>query len=232
MELWHIQECDCMYDWALYHMLLSSEPGRSRSVLMTVSWLIWLRCSCELLLYHVSPVCTWINTYRHGRIFILSAVCRSFYALTTPRCSFHARGHDFLRNDLPTETCEVIYQSDHYRSRSSIWVVSTLLFTFSHPPGHGVWGIAEKEGSIFLHQIALFQFRKLCFHFSYLNCFTGWGKSLQIFVDETIFSGRTETAKWILLIAKINYYWECCWSFCCLDMHAGAFGEKIYFIMR
>lgn len=47
---------------------------------------------------------------------------------------------------------------------------------FSCPPGHSVWGIVEKERSIFLHQIAQFQFGELCCCFSGLSRSIGWGK--------------------------------------------------------
>lgn len=50
-----------------------------------------------------------------------------------------------MSNDLPTETCKVIYQLDDYRSGASILVASIRLFTFSHTPGHGVWGIAGEK---------------------------------------------------------------------------------------
>lgn len=112
--------------------------------------------------------------------------------LQNTQCSFYARGHNFQRNDIPTETSEVIYQLDDYRSCSSISVISVPLFTFSYPLGHSVWGIAEKERSIFLHQIPLFQFGKLCCHFI-RTASLAEGKVCN--VDETIYSDRTETAK-------------------------------------
>lgn len=85
-----------------------------------------------------------------------------------PQCSFHGRGHNFQRSNLPTEICEVIYQmiaDSDLRSESS----PCLLFTFiPSSRAQCVWSNWKKEGSILLHQIPLFQFGKLCCHCSYL----------------------------------------------------------------
>lgn len=126
------------------------------------------------------------------------------------QCGVNARELYFSRKCLPTDTCEVIYRLDDYNA--ALRFVSGLLFTSSSPPGRSVWGIAEKEESIFLHQIPMFQFGKHCCHFGYLNRFVGWGKSFHVCVDETILSDGTnyrlkplDSKEWLLTRALLVF---------------------------
>lgn len=77
----------------------------------------------------VSSSCTMeascVNTLKNITmgIYLFFQHCAGHFMLSQlqdAQCSFHAGGHNFLRNDLPTETSEVIYQLDDYRSWSSI----------------------------------------------------------------------------------------------------------------
>lgn len=86
--------------------------------------------------YSSPPLVSCANTFKNitmgTYLFFQQAIlcCHSSKSHDVP---FMPEGHVFQRNDLPTETSEVIYQSDDYRCWATIWLNSLLLFTFSLP---------------------------------------------------------------------------------------------------